>query len=85
MDRLIIPLTEKQCRRILEFFLNNPFILHTEHYLHTHSPLDNLEHYIWEELYEPYHVTVRQNYEQNGFLSDFDIDTWIDQERYEET
>jgi hypothetical protein len=80
MDRLIIPLTDKHRVILLDFFLANPRILHAEHYFHTRSPLDNLEHYIWEELHEVNHVAIRQSYNKNGYLTDADINIWIDQE-----
>lgn len=80
MNRLIIPLNRYQQDALLEFFLINPGILAVEHYLHTHSPLDNLEHYMWEELHEPNHKSIRRRYEENRSISNADIDTWIEQE-----
>lgn len=38
---------------------------------------------MWEEVYEPYHINIRQNYEKNGFLTNEDINTWINQELQE--
>ena len=80
MERLIVSLTAQQQRDIVRFFLENPDILQLENYVHTRSPLDNLEHYMWEEMQEKYHVSIRKNWEKNGNLSNVDINRWIDQE-----
>jgi hypothetical protein len=58
MQKLEVLLTSEQEKYILHFFLANQGILHVEHFLHTHSPLDNLCHYMWEEIHEPNHATT---------------------------
>jgi hypothetical protein len=83
MYRLEVPLTSEQQLFILNFFLSNPQLQITEHYLHTHSPLDNLGHYMWEEIHEPNHISIHQNYQRNRYLTNDDINTWVSQELQE--
>ena len=83
MNRMIVQLTEDQHFYLFRFFYNNPNILTIEHYVHTQNPLDNLEHYMWEELQEPEHINLKKRYEKYGKLSDNDLRTWVNQE-YEE-
>jgi hypothetical protein len=78
--RLIVPLSGQQQNIILNFFIDNPHLQQIEHHLHTHSPLDNLEHYMWEELHEPEHIDLLRKYQKNKGLSNHDIDIWIEQE-----
>lgn len=80
MNRLVIPLTQEQEFFLVNFFLTTPDILHLEHYLHTHSPLDDLGHYMWEESQESDHPQLAASVRQNGKLSLNDITIWIRQE-----
>lgn len=83
MEKLEIPLTTAQELKINNFFMKYPKLLIGEHYVHTRSPLDNLKHYIWEELSEPEHFGLLDVYHKNLMLSDIDIEIWIQQELVE--
>lgn len=83
MQKLEIPLTNVQEGKITKFFMGQPKLLIMEHYVHTRSPLDNLKHYMWEELAEPEHVGLLNVYQTNFMLSDIDVDIWMQQELVE--
>lgn len=84
-DRLVVPLTDAQETTILSFFYKYPVYLNEEHFLHTRSPLDNLGHYMWEELHEPEHETLLIIYENTGELSTIDVEEWVLQELHEKS
>lgn len=77
---LIVPMTTDLKHTVLNFFLENTTILHIEHYFHTHSPLDNLEHYMWEELNEVEHASLKTQYNKNRALTLQMVEEWISQE-----
>jgi hypothetical protein len=83
MNRLEVSLNNRQELYLFNFFLFNSRILQIEHYAHTHSPLDNLKHYMWEELHEPDHKSLLQTYEESGYLTDDNLLTWVKQELQE--
>lgn len=77
MYRLMIYLTFEQEETLLQFFMDYPQICAREHYCHTRSPLDNLGHYMWEELHEEEHESIVHT---NQTLSDDQIWLWMEQE-----
>lgn len=77
---LIIQLTQNQQNDIANFFLQNPLILNREHFEHTRSPLDNLCHYMWEELQEDYHLRLKQEYLRLGRFTDGLLIQWFTDE-----
>ena len=77
---LVVPLTDHQASSLFEFFVARPRLLHHEHFFHRRSPLDNLEHYLWEEFNEDGHANIRRNYIQNGALTDQMLVEWMNQE-----
>jgi len=77
---LVIPLTNDTKKTLLDFFIHNPSILTMEHYYHRHSPLDSLEHYMWEELNEPEHVNLRDHYVQTKKFTPEMLNIWMQQE-----
>lgn len=84
MHQLIVSLSPEQKESLLYFLLSHPDILHWEHYVHTHSPLDNLEHYMWEELHEHVHRDILIRYQFTHQLSNDDFNLWISQELNEQ-
>ena len=81
---LIVILNEVHMRSLLDFFTERPRLLNHEHIEHTRSPLDNLEHYMWEELREDNHLNIRRNYERNNnILTDAMLIEWMNQELVE--
>lgn len=80
MRKLIIILSMEQEWQLVKFFLEHPDILNVENYLHTRSPLDNLKHYMWEELQEPEHKNIK-TYEDDGErITDEDLLLWMEEE-----
>lgn len=76
----MIYLTFEQEETLLQFFTDYPQICAKEHFCHTKSPLDNLCHYIWEELQEEEHKSIIS---KNQTLSDEQIWLWMEQELLE--
>lgn len=84
MQKLEIPLDDAQERALGKFFIEHPEYLNVEHYIHTRSPLDNLKHYMWEELAESYHVDILASYQRTGIFDDDDLRSWVKQEHIEQ-
>ncbi len=76
-------LSEKQEQTIVFFFLENPQVLGIEHVIHTRNPLDNLRHYMWEELSEPEHSEIALAYYNRKYFSDEEILRWVEEEMTE--
>ncbi len=73
-------LSKKQEQTIVFFFLKNPQVLGIEHVIHTRNPLDNLCHYMWEELFEPEHALIALAYRNRKYFLDEEILRWFQEE-----
>ena len=80
---LLVNLTKEQEIAIVSFFLQNPHYLVIEHYEHTHSPLDNLKHYMWEELHERWHVDLLKEYHNTKSITHAMLQKWMQEEMAE--
>lgn len=80
----IISLNTNDKRIIENFFKANPEILQREINIHFFNPLEDLEKYFYQELYnEPYHGALRRKYEYQGEIRGEDIHEWMKEERKE--
>lgn len=79
----IVRLTPDQIVALPEFFLERPDILLKEHYTHSRSPFDNLQHYMWEEAHEGHHSVLHQSLHATGGLTDRELLVWIGEELLE--
>jgi len=77
---LEIYLTNDIKMKLSAFFVNNPHITQIEHYLHTRNPLDNLSHYMWEELMEPTHINILNAYNDRKKFDTSMFEQWLREE-----